>query len=150
MECVKFIEDTLLKTISPADETAAIVVEPVQGEGGYIVPPRKFFDELQRVAKRHGILLIFDEVQSGMGRTGQDVGGRAFRPRAGHFRGGQGNRERDAAGRDGGARGPDDVAAGRARLDVRRQSGGVRGGAGDHRAAGGGPGGERRAAWAST
>src|SRR3954454_8469950 len=71
VECVKFIEDTLLKTISPAEETAAIVVEPVQGEGGYVVPPRKFFDELQRVAKQHGILLIADEVQSGMGRTGK-------------------------------------------------------------------------------
>src|SRR3954454_1519950 len=71
VECVKFIEDTLLKTVSPADETAAIVFEAVQGEGGYIVPPRKFFDELQRVAKQHGILLIADEVQSGMGRTGK-------------------------------------------------------------------------------
>jgi 4-aminobutyrate aminotransferase len=71
VECVKFIEDTLLKTVSPADETAAIVFEPVQGEGGYIVPPRKFFDELQRVARKHGILLVCDEVQSGMGRTGK-------------------------------------------------------------------------------
>jgi 4-aminobutyrate aminotransferase len=71
VECVKFIEDTLLKTVSPPDETAAIVFEPVQGEGGYIVPPRKFFDELQRVAKQHGILLVADEVQSGMGRTGK-------------------------------------------------------------------------------
>jgi 4-aminobutyrate aminotransferase len=71
VECVKFIEDTLLRTVSPAGETAAIAVEPVQGEGGYIVPPQKFFDELARVAKQHGILLIFDEVQSGMGRTGK-------------------------------------------------------------------------------
>jgi 4-aminobutyrate aminotransferase len=71
VECVKHIEDTLLKTICPAEETAAIVVEPVQGEGGYIVPPQKFFDELARVAKEHGILLVFDEVQSGMGRTGK-------------------------------------------------------------------------------
>ncbi len=71
VECVKHIEDTLLKTVSPAGETAAIVVEPVQGEGGYVVPPRKFFDELARVAKQNGILLIFDEVQSGMGRTGR-------------------------------------------------------------------------------
>src|ERR1017187_9391957 len=69
VECVKHIEDTLLKTISPAEETAAIVVEPVQGEGGYVVPPRKFFDELARVAQQNGILLIFDEVQSSMGRT---------------------------------------------------------------------------------
>jgi 4-aminobutyrate aminotransferase len=71
VECVKHIENTLLKTISPADETAAIVVEPVQGEGGYVVPPKKFFDELTRVARAHGILLVFDEVQSGMGRTGR-------------------------------------------------------------------------------
>jgi 4-aminobutyrate aminotransferase len=71
VECVKFIENTLLRTVSPANETAAIAVEPVQGEGGYIVPPRKFFDELARVAKQHGILLIFDEVQSGVGRTGK-------------------------------------------------------------------------------
>jgi 4-aminobutyrate aminotransferase len=70
-ECVKYIEETLLKTIAPADEVAAIVLEPVQGEGGYVVPPRKFFDELARVAKQNGILLIFDEVQSGMGRTGK-------------------------------------------------------------------------------
>ena len=54
-----------------AEEVAAIVIEPVQGEGGYIVPPRKFFDELQRIAGRYGILLILDEVQSGMGRTGK-------------------------------------------------------------------------------
>src|SRR5215467_10736840 len=71
VECVQYIEKTLLQTISPARETAAIVVEPVQGEGGYIVPPQKFFDELQRVAHENGILLIFDEVQSGMGRTGK-------------------------------------------------------------------------------
>ena len=71
VECVKHIEDTLLKTIAPPEETAAIVVEPVQGEGGYVVPPRKFFDELARVAKQNGILLVCDEVQSGMGRTGK-------------------------------------------------------------------------------
>ena len=71
VECVKFIEDTLLKTVAPAEETAAIVIEPVQGEGGYVVPPRKFFDELTRVARDSGILLVLDEVQSGMGRTGR-------------------------------------------------------------------------------
>src|SRR5215469_3735947 len=70
IECVGYVEN-LLKTISPAEETAAIVLEPVQGEGGYIVPPRKFFDELARIARQNGILLIFDEVQSGMGRTGK-------------------------------------------------------------------------------
>jgi len=71
VECAKVIEDQLVKTILPADEVAAIVLEPVQGEGGYVVPPQKFFDELARIAKRFGMLLVFDEVQSGMGRTGK-------------------------------------------------------------------------------
>jgi 4-aminobutyrate aminotransferase len=71
VECVKHIEDVILKTVAPAEETAAIVVEPVQGEGGYVVPPKKFFDELARVCEATGILLVFDEVQSGMGRTGK-------------------------------------------------------------------------------
>jgi 4-aminobutyrate aminotransferase len=71
VECVKHIEETLLKTIAPPEETAAIVVEVVQGEGGYVVPPKKFFDELARVASQNGILLVCDEVQSGMGRTGK-------------------------------------------------------------------------------
>ncbi len=71
VECVKVLEEQIFKTIVPADEVAAIVLEPVQGEGGYVVPPRKFFDEIQRVAKAHGILVIADEVQSGMGRTGK-------------------------------------------------------------------------------
>jgi 4-aminobutyrate aminotransferase len=71
VECAKVIEDDLFRTALPAEEVAAIVLEPVQGEGGYIVPPKKFFDELRRIADKHGILLIFDEVQSGMGRTGK-------------------------------------------------------------------------------
>ena len=71
VECAGFIENQLLKTIAPAGEVAAIVIEPVQGEGGYVVPPRRFMDELRRIAERHGILLIFDEVQSGAGRTGK-------------------------------------------------------------------------------
>jgi 4-aminobutyrate aminotransferase len=71
VECVKVIEDQILRTIVPADEVAAIVVEPVQGEGGYIVPPPKFFEELQGLAQKHGIAIIADEVQSGMGRTGK-------------------------------------------------------------------------------
>jgi 4-aminobutyrate aminotransferase len=55
----------------PADEVAAIIVEPIQGEGGYIVPPPGFLGRLRQLADRHGILLIFDEVQCGMGRTGK-------------------------------------------------------------------------------
>jgi 4-aminobutyrate aminotransferase len=68
---VKVLEEQYFKTILPADEVAAIFVEPIQGEGGYLVPPAKFHEELRRVADKHGILLIHDEVQSGMGRTGR-------------------------------------------------------------------------------
>jgi len=71
VECATVIESQILKTIAPADEVAAIVLEPVQGEGGYIVPPPKFIEELERIARKSGMLLIFDEVQSGMGRTGK-------------------------------------------------------------------------------
>jgi 4-aminobutyrate aminotransferase len=71
VECVKVIEEQLIKTILPAEEIAAIVVEPIQGEGGYVVPPKMFFDELQDVAQRHGIAIIADEVQCGFGRTGR-------------------------------------------------------------------------------
>jgi 4-aminobutyrate aminotransferase len=61
----------LFRTTVPPEEVAAFVVEPVQGEGGYVVPPQEFFEELQRIARAHSILLIFDEVQCGMGRTGK-------------------------------------------------------------------------------
>jgi len=71
VECVKVLEDRLFQTILPAEEVAAIVVEPIQGEGGYLVPPAKFHQELKRIAEKYGILLIHDEVQSGMGRTGR-------------------------------------------------------------------------------
>lgn len=71
VECVQAIETELFRTLLPPEEVAAIFVEPVQGEGGYVVPPKKFFDELRRLADEYGILLVFDEVQSGMGRTGK-------------------------------------------------------------------------------
>jgi 4-aminobutyrate aminotransferase len=71
VSCVRFIEDELFRTIVPAEEVAGIVVEPIQGEGGYLIPPQAFHEELRRLADRHGILLIFDEVQCGMGRTGK-------------------------------------------------------------------------------
>jgi 4-aminobutyrate aminotransferase len=71
VECVSVIEDQLFRHTVPAQEVAAIFVEPVQGEGGYVVPPRKFFDELRKLADKHGILIVADEVQSGMGRTGK-------------------------------------------------------------------------------
>ncbi len=68
---VRFIEDELFRTLVPAEEVAAIVVEPIQGEGGYIIPPPAFFAELECLANKHDILLVFDEVQCGMGRTGK-------------------------------------------------------------------------------
>ena len=71
MECVRWVEDTLFRTTVPPEEVAAIFVEPIQGEGGYIVPPPEFHRELQKIAKKYGILYVADEVQSGMGRTGK-------------------------------------------------------------------------------
>jgi 4-aminobutyrate aminotransferase len=67
---IEFIEK-VFKTTTPPEDVAAIVVEPIQGEGGYVVPPPDFLIRLRELADRHGILLIFDEVQSGAGRTGK-------------------------------------------------------------------------------
>jgi len=71
IECVRWVEDNLFRTTMPPEEVAAIFVEPIQGEGGYIVPPLEFHVELQKVAKKYGILYVVDEVQAGMGRTGK-------------------------------------------------------------------------------
>jgi 4-aminobutyrate aminotransferase len=68
---VRYIEDQILGHILPADEVAAILVETIQGEGGYIVPPAGFYPALRKLCDNNGILLIVDEVQCGMGRTGK-------------------------------------------------------------------------------
>jgi 4-aminobutyrate aminotransferase len=68
---LNWIEERLFKTTTPPDEVAAIVVEAVQGEGGYVPAPQGFLQGLRRICDEHGILLIVDEVQSGMGRTGK-------------------------------------------------------------------------------
>lgn len=78
IECARVIEDRLFKTVLPPQEAAAIFVEPIQGEGGYVVPRQEFFDELREIARRHGILLVTDEVQSGCGRTGRMWAGDHF------------------------------------------------------------------------
>jgi 4-aminobutyrate aminotransferase len=70
-ECLDWITERLFKTTTPAEEVAAIVVEAVQGEGGYVPAPREFLHGLRRICDDHGILLVVDEVQSGMGRTGR-------------------------------------------------------------------------------
>jgi 4-aminobutyrate aminotransferase len=69
--CVKEIEETLLKRIAPPEEVAAIFVEPIQGEGGYFVSPPGFLKALRELCDRYGMLLVADEVQTGMGRTGK-------------------------------------------------------------------------------
>jgi 4-aminobutyrate aminotransferase len=69
--CARYIEEKLFKTILPPEEVAAIVLEPIQGEGGYVVAPDNFLRELRGICDRHGILLVVDEVQSGVGRTGK-------------------------------------------------------------------------------
>lgn len=69
--CAHWVEDTLFRTTVPPEEVAAIFVEPIQGEGGYIVPPPEFHKTLKKIAQKYGILYVADEVQSGMGRTGK-------------------------------------------------------------------------------
>jgi len=69
-----YLEDVVFKTTVNAGEVAAIVVEAIQGEGGYVVPPPEFLPTLEKIARKHGILLIADEVQCGMGRTGKMFG----------------------------------------------------------------------------
>src|SRR2546422_2622222 len=71
---LNWIENRLFKTTTPAEEVAAIVIEPVQGEGGYVPSPKGFLSGLRRICDEHGILLIVDEGQSGVGRTGKMFG----------------------------------------------------------------------------
>jgi len=81
-ECLSYIRDQLFVQLVAPDEVAAIVVEPIQGEGGYIVPPPAFLQGLRELASEHGIVLVVDEVQSGMGRTGKMFASEHFGLRA--------------------------------------------------------------------
>ncbi|MBI4459038.1 MAG: aminotransferase class III-fold pyridoxal phosphate-dependent enzyme, partial [Acidobacteria bacterium] len=69
--CARILEDHYFRNVLPSEEVAAIFVEPIQGEGGYVAPPAEFLRELRRICDAHGILLVADEVQCGMGRTGK-------------------------------------------------------------------------------
>jgi 4-aminobutyrate aminotransferase len=71
IDCARFIEDKVFKTTVPPDECAAIILEPVQGEGGYVPAPKEFLQEIRSICDRHGIMMVCDEVQSGAGRTGK-------------------------------------------------------------------------------
>lgn len=71
LACIDYIDDVVFKKYLPPDETAAIIFEPIQGEGGYIAPPEDYFVKLKKLADKYGILLIDDEIQAGMGRTGK-------------------------------------------------------------------------------
>jgi len=81
-DCLSYIRDQLFVQLIAPDEVAAIVVEPIQGEGGYIVPPAGFLQGLRELATEHGIVLVVDEVQSGMGRTGKMFASEHFGLRA--------------------------------------------------------------------
>jgi 4-aminobutyrate aminotransferase len=70
-QSLSFIRDQIFVHLAAPDEIAAIVVEPIQGEGGYVVPPAAFLQGLREISREHGIVLVLDEVQSGMGRTGK-------------------------------------------------------------------------------
>jgi len=71
LDCARYIEEKLFKTTVAPEEVAAIFIEPIQGEGGFVPAPANFLRELRAICDRHGILLVADEVQSGCGRTGQ-------------------------------------------------------------------------------
>jgi len=71
IECVSFLEKSVFRHEVRPEEVAAIFVEPVQGEGGYVVPPAEYLPMLQALCRKYGILLVADEIQSGFGRTGK-------------------------------------------------------------------------------
>ena len=71
LQTARYIENVIFRTEMPPEECAAIFVEPIQGEGGYLPAPPAFMQELRRICDRHGILLVVDEVQAGMGRSGK-------------------------------------------------------------------------------
>ena len=133
-ECASYIEDQILVHLVSPDEVAAIVVEPIQGEGGYIVPPKQFLERLAAITRKHGMLLVADEVQSGMGRSGKMFACEHFDLKPDVVAVAKGIASGLPLGRDRVARRRHDVAAGRARIDVRRKSRVVRRRAGDRQA----------------
>ncbi len=145
VEDLRWFDEVLFDKLAPANEVAAIIVEPIQGEGGYIVPEDGFLQGLRRICDEHGILLIADEIQSGAGRTGKmwavehwGVEPDILLTRQGHRVG------HDARGHDRPGRAARDLGPRRPRLHLRRQPGRLRRGARHDRAARGRPRRERR------
>jgi 4-aminobutyrate aminotransferase len=71
LHCLSYLTDVVLERLIDPEDVSLIMVEPIQGEGGYIVPPPEFLPALRKIADKYGIILIFDEIQSGLGRTGR-------------------------------------------------------------------------------
>jgi len=71
LQCADMIDDIYLNQVCPGEEVAAFFTEPLQGEGGYVVPPEDYFARIKKICEKYGILLVSDEIQSGMGRTGK-------------------------------------------------------------------------------
>jgi 4-aminobutyrate aminotransferase len=69
--CLNELTDVVFKRLAPPDDVAAVFIEPIQGEGGYVPAPVEYLRRLREITRSHGILLVFDEIQSGMGRTGR-------------------------------------------------------------------------------
>lgn len=71
IDCVQYLENVLFRQKVAPEEIAAVFIEPIQGEGGYLIPPPEFLPRLREICRRYGILLVVDEIQSGFGRTGK-------------------------------------------------------------------------------
>jgi 4-aminobutyrate aminotransferase len=71
LQCADMIEEVYLSQVCPGEEVAALFAEPIQGEGGYVVPPDDYFAKIKKICEKYGIMFISDEVQAGMGRTGK-------------------------------------------------------------------------------
>jgi 4-aminobutyrate aminotransferase len=69
--CLSYLTDVIFERLIDPEDVSLIIVEPIQGEGGYIIPPKEFLPALRKIADKYGIILAFDEIQCGMGRTGK-------------------------------------------------------------------------------
>ena len=123
--------EALFRTVCPPDELAAVFVEPIQGEGGYVVPPDDFLPGLRRLCDEHGILLVLDEVQSGIGRTGRMFASEHWGVAGDIVCLAKGIANGLPAGRDRRPRRRDGLAERQPRLDLRRQPRRLRRRAGD-------------------